>query len=70
MYVGWPAGSVRSEQFLISGFLFFKLYLFIHERPTERDRDTGRGRSRLYKEPDEGLDPRTPRPCPELKADV
>ena len=27
---------------------FLKIfYLFIHERPTERGRDTGRGRSRL-----------------------
>ena len=27
--------------------LFLRFYLFIHERHTERSRDTGRGRSRL-----------------------
>ena len=36
---------------------FLRVYLFIHERQTKRGRDTGRGRSR---EPDVGLDPRTP----------
>ena len=34
-------------------------------RDTERGRDTGRGRSRLHnREPDVGLDPRTPGSCP------
>ena len=32
---------------LPSGSFFLRLYLFIHERPTERSRDVGRGRSRL-----------------------
>ena len=37
----------------------------------ERGRDTGRGRSRLHaREPDVGLDPRTPGSCPEPKADA
>ena len=39
---------------------FKKDYLFIHERHTERGRETGRGRSRLPAgEPDAGLDPGT-----------
>ena len=39
------------------------MYLFM--------RDTGRDRSRLHcREPDAGLDPRTPGSCPELKADT
>ena len=29
-------------------FYFLRFYLFIHERPRERGRNTGRGRSRLY----------------------
>ena len=39
---------------------------------TEREADTGRGRSRLApcREPDAGLDPRTPGSCPGLKADA
>ena len=39
-------------------------------KDTHRDRDTGRGRSRLPVEPDVGLDPGTPRSRPELKADA
>ena len=35
----------------------------------DRQTDRGRGRSRLQcREPDVGLDPRTPGSCPELKA--
>ena len=49
---------------------FFKkrFYLFIHERHTDRARNTGRGRSRLPEEPASGLDPRTQGSQPELKA--
>ena len=38
------------------------------ERERERGRDTGRGRSGPYREPDMGLDPRTPGSCPGPKA--
>ena len=41
-----------------------RFYLFIHEKHTERGKDIGRGRSRLLT----GLDPRTPGPRPEPKA--
>ena len=34
--------------FLFLSSSFFKDYLFIHERHTQRSRDTGRGRSRLH----------------------
>ena len=52
-------------------FFFLRFYLFIHERHTERGRDTGRGRSRLSEgEPDTGLNPRTLGSQPELKADA
>ena len=50
------------------GHLFFlRFYLFIHDghRETERGRDTSTGRSR---EPDTGLDPRTPGSYPGPKA--
>ena len=33
---------------LILSFFFLRFYLFIHERPKERGRDTGRGRGRLH----------------------
>ena len=56
----------------LSASSFLKIfYLFIHERQTERGRDTGRGRSRLpVVEPDVGLGPRTWKSCPEPKADT
>ena len=48
----WPHGTSRSvlEQLWFHFFFFFLLrfYLFIHERCTERGRDTGGGRSRLH----------------------
>ena len=53
-------------------FLFKNLYLLIHERHTERGREGHRQREKQDPrgEPDEGLDPRTPGTCPELKADT
>ena len=48
-------------------FFFFKkdfIYLFM------RDTEIGRGRSRLLKEPDAGLDPGTPGSRSEPKADA
>ena len=48
------------------------MYLFIHERHKERGRDTHRQREKQapYREPDVGLDPRTPGSHPEPKADA
>ena len=47
----------------------FKIsFLVIHER--HRDTGRGRGRSRLFGEPDAGLDPRIRGSCPEPKADA
>ena len=49
--------------------LFFLIfYLFIHERLTERGRDTGRGRNRLPT--DVGFHPKIPELGPEPKADA
>ena len=45
MFVSLVELSVVGRFFFI--FYFFKI-LFIHERYTERGRDTGRGRSRLH----------------------
>ena len=49
--------------------LFFKI-LFIHDRHTEGERERHRQREKqtTCKEPDVGLDPRTPGSCPGLKA--
>ena len=56
---------------------FFKkkrFYLFIRERHTERERERQRHRQREKqvpcREPDVGLDPRTPESHPEPKADA
>ena len=53
---------------------FFRFYLFIHETHTERERERQRHRQReeqaACRGPHAGLDPRTPRSCPELKADA
>ena len=46
--------------FFLTHFFSLRFYLFIHERHTERGRDTGQGRTRLPAgEPDVGLDPGT-----------
>ena len=67
-----------AQPFLTSGlqaedaFVFFKI-LFIHERNTEREAETqaeGEAGSPLTKEPNAGLDPRTPGSHPELKTDA
>ena len=47
---------------------FLRFYLFIHERHRERVRDTGRGGSRLSRQPEVGLDPGTPRSRSEPEA--
>ena len=60
MPLGCLTSSVSCQTLL---FFFKRFYLFIHERHTERGRDTGRGREM-------GLDPRTPRSRPEPKADA
>ena len=54
--------------FILFFILFFKrFYLFIHE--THTGKDTSRGRLPA-REPDVGLDPRTPGSLPEPKADT
>ena len=47
-------------------------YLFIHERHTEREAQTQRQREKQApcREPDVGLDPKSPGSRPELKTDV
>ena len=50
---------------------FFKdfIFLFIHETHTHREKQRhSRGRSRLHRELDAGLDPGTPGSCPRPKA--
>ena len=51
---------------------FFKdfIYLFIKERQRERQRHRQREKQAPCREPDVGLDPRTPGSQPELKADA
>ena len=50
--------------------IFFKLYLFIHERHTEREAKTqAEGKAGFSRGADVGLDPRTPGSPPEPKAD-
>ena len=49
-FIKWLYQQLTDSWFLPSVFLFFfffRFYLFIHERDTERGRDTGRGKSRL-----------------------
>ena len=51
---------------------FFLKILFIYSQETQRERQRHRQREKqaLCWEPDVGLDPRTPRTRPELKADA
>ena len=50
-------------------FVFFKIYLFI-QREKERQRLRQREKQAPCGEPDVGLNPGTPGPSPELKADA
>ena len=51
-------------------FLFKHFYLFIHEKYTGKQRPRQREKQAPCREPDAGLDPRTPGSCPEPKADA
>ena len=53
-------------------YFFLRFYLFIHERHTERERQRQHQREKQApcREPNAGLDPRTPRSHPEPKADT
>ena len=51
-------------------FFFLRFYLFIHERHRERQRHRQRAKQAPCREPDVGLDPRTPGSCPGPKADA
>ena len=51
-------------------FYFFRFYWLIHERHRERWRHRQREKQAPCREPDAGLDPRTPGSRPELKADA
>ena len=51
-------------------FFFLRFYLFIHERHKERQRHRQREKQDPCREPTVGLDPRTLRSRPELKAEA
>ena len=46
------------------------IYLFIHERHTERQRHKQREKEAPHREPDVGLNPQTQGSCSELKEDA
>ena len=62
------AGQGWGEECLSVSYFFFKDFIYLTERGSERgntSRGSGRGRSRLTaEEPDVGLDPRTARITP------
>ena len=60
------AGS-RGQMLLETGYFFFKILLFIHERQGERQRHRQREKQAPCREPD-GLYPGAPGSCPGLKA--
>ena len=55
------------EYVLENSFFFQRFYIFIHERQRERQRQE---KQAPCKEPDMGLDPRSPGSRPEAKADA
>ena len=67
---------MRRSHYLIPQFIFFKdfVYLFMIEREREKERERQRHRQREKqaprREPDVGLNPRTPGSRPKLKADA
>ena len=54
--------------FFLSFFFKIFIYLFIHERHTERERHRQREKQAPCREPNVGLDPRSPGSGPGLKA--
>ena len=73
--MGAPASIFRDFDSVhvdrIPEFVFFlRFYLFIHKRHTERQRYRQREKQAPRSEPDVGLDPGTPGPRPEPKADT
>ena len=59
-----------SAMYYTKPFLKKIFYLFIHESHRERQRHRQREKQAPFREPDAGLDPRTPELQPELKADT
>ena len=59
-------GKIHPEIFL--SFFFFKIYLFMRDTHTERQRHRQREKQAPCREPDMGLDPRSPGSRPGLKA--
>ena len=55
---------------LILVIFFFSFYLFIHERHRERQTHRQREKQILRRQPDAGLHPQTPGPCPDSMADA
>ena len=53
-----------------NSFIIFLKILFIHGRQRERQTQRQREKQAPQGEPDAGLDPGSPRSCPELKADT
>ena len=67
----WATVGILGGELLSFPFLFFKrFYLFIYERhrETERQRHMQKEKQAPCREPDMGLDPRSPGSCPGLKA--
>ena len=62
-----PCPSVILMTPIFIFFNFLKFYLFIHERHRERQRHRQREKQAPCREPDVGLDPRTPGSRPGLK---
>ena len=61
-----------SLAFVREEFSFFKDFIYLFMRDTERERQRRRQREKQVprREPDAGLDPMTPGSCPELEADT
>ena len=59
------------DPFTMQVFFFLRFYLFIHERlKRHRQRHRQREKQAPFREPDVGLDPRTPGSHPEPKTDA
>ena len=55
---------------IIHAFLFFKDFIYLFMRDTERRRHRQREKQATRREPNVGLHPRTPESCPKPKADA
>ena len=64
---GSGSNTAESSNYVTTLFFFLRFYLFINERQREREKEMQKEKQAPRREPDLGLDPRSPGSGPGLK---